>query len=187
MKEYFIIIIAMILAVFAPISFAETEAMKTLTMHTLSGEEANYNTAEKRLSVMVISRQTIYTIERPWLPNQAAQDGIGVGVPFESSVPLGEYDLVLRQSPSKGLQWHFYNPDIGLYLTQAECSEPWHRYSTMFHVANYVRDVVGCAGPGYGLHDFGGSNGLGVSRSGDALKMLKAYLEGEERAKLVIR
>jgi hypothetical protein len=160
--------------------------MKTLTIHTLSGEEAKYNTSEKRLGVMVVGRETLFTIEKPFKPNVLAPDGVGGGVPFESSVPLGEYDMVLRHSPSKGVQWHFYNPALHVYLEKDDREYNWERFSTMFHIANHVDNVVGCCGPGLSLHNFGGTKGLGVGQSGKALKHLKAYLEGESKARLRI-
>ena len=160
--------------------------MKTITIHTLSGEEANYNVSEKRLGVMVVGRKTLFKVERPFLPNATAPDGVGGGVPFQSSVPLGEYELVLRNSPSKGLQWHFYNPALHVYLEKDAMEYDWERYSTMFHIANHVKNVVGCCGPGMKLHNFGGANGLGVGQSGDALKYLKSYLDGESAARLRI-
>jgi hypothetical protein len=160
--------------------------MKTITIHTLAGEEAHYNVSVKRLGVMVVGRKTLFTVERPFLPNTSAPDGVGGGVPFESSVPTGEYDLVLRNSPSKGRQWHFYNPALHVYLEQDDREHEWERFSTMFHVANHVKNVVGCCGPGMILHNFGGTNGLGVGQSGNALKYLKSYLEGESAARLRI-
>ena len=137
--------------------------------------------------MMVIERKTLYTIERPWIPNRVAPDGVGGGIPFESAVALGDYDLVLRASPSKGEQWHFYNPELHVYLEEDDRDHEWERYSTMFHVSNHVRNVVGCIGPGSVLYDFGGDDGLGVGSSGDALKHLKRYLDGETKATLRIR
>lgn len=160
--------------------------MKTVTIHTLSGEEANYDQATRRIGVMIIERSTIFTVEKPWLPNTAAPDQVGAGIPFKSAVPIGNYDLIMRDSPSKGEHWHFYNPELGVFLEQTDCTEEWHRYSTMFHVGNFVRNVVGCAAPGLALRDWGGSDGLGVSSSARALQLLEGYLAGEERAQLRI-
>ena len=139
------------------------------------------------------SGQQLYTIERPFISNPDAPEGFDPGVPFKSSVPLGEYDLVLRKSPSRGLRWHFYNPDLGVQLEKADCTdldddgEPiWQRYSTMFHVANYVSNVVGCSGVGRRFHKFPDPNGLGVASSANATYALHAFLEGSDKHKLRI-
>lgn len=161
------------------------ENMKTLTMHTLTGEEANYDVATRRMSVMIVDRETLYTVERPWLPNLAAPNGVGGGVPNESAVPLGEYDLVLRNSPSQGWQWHLVNPELHVHLAADDRQHDWERFSCMFHVANYVHQVIGCIAPGESLWE-SADHGLSVGHSGNALRVIKEYLAGEREAKLRI-
>lgn len=185
MKIINLVLVALALLV-AFSTYAGDTMLKTITIHTLTGEEANYDESKRRVGFMVIRRQTLYTIEKPWLPNPEAPDKVGGGIPYKSAVPLGDYVLVLRDSPKKGMQWHFYNPDLNVFLEEADMQHDWQRFSTMFHIANYVKNVVGCVGPGTRLYDFGGTKGFGVSSSATALGILKSYLEGEHEAKLRI-
>lgn len=159
---------------------------KTLTMHTLSPEEGNYDPSGRRLSVIVVQREALFTIEQPWIPNVAAPDGVGGGLPNHSAVPLGEYDLVLRDSPTRGLQWHLVNTDLHVFLEKQDRQYSWQRYSCMLHTANYVKDVGGCIGPGLRLADIDGDGGVDVASSAAALLKIKQYLDGERVAKLRI-
>ena len=159
---------------------------RILTIHTLTGAEAAYDPTKSRLGVIVIPRQALLTIERPWLPNPKAPDGKGAGTPNKSCVPIGEYDLVLSNSPSEGMQWHLLNPDLGVFVSPQDCTESWHRWGCMFHPANYVYQLEGCIAPGLGLGDINGDGVIDVESSRAALVKIKGYLEGETTAKLRI-
>lgn len=163
-------------------------SMKTITIQTMSGEDPAYDVTEKRIGKIEAEGLPfpLYTIEKPFIPNPDAPDQIGGGVPYKSAVPLGEYDLVLRDSPRHGEQWHFVNPDLHVYLEKDDREEDWERFSTMFHVANTASNVVGCIGVGAHVHDFGAVHGLGVSSSALGIHTLKEYLKGETKAKLII-
>ena len=163
--------------------------MKTLLLQTLSPDviDFDFDPAEKRVGVMVVGSKALFTIEKPFIPNSEAPGGVGGGKPNVSAVPLGEYAMVQRKSPSKGLQWHFYNPALHVFLDWADMQYPWQRFSTMFHIGNYSRSVEGCCGLGVRLANFGGADGLGVSQSGAAMTYFNDFMEGETEARLIIK
>ncbi len=146
----------------------------------------NLNLEDRTLGQLQVGDKTLCTIEKPWVRNPEAPDGYGAGMRNVSCVPEGEYELVLRDSPSKGEQWHFVNQDLGVFLEWSENLEPWHRFSCMFHIANYVRQVEGCSGVGMRVFDFGAREGFGVASSAMGMHVLKEYLQGETRARLTI-
>lgn len=167
----------------------------TNTAETIPPQFAEYyNPDEKRVGRLVLGDVTLFTIERPFVANPAAPEGFDPGVPFISAVPLGEYELVLRDSPAKGQQWHFHNPDLGVMLDKSDCTDvdedgnpTWQRYSTMFHIGNFVTSVVGCAGVGMRLHQFAEPHGLGVAASGLGIYQLKEKLDPKKTHRLVIK
>lgn len=82
------------------------------------------------LGVMQVPANNVhqfYTIERPWLDNK----------PFESCIPLGEYNLKWQESPK--FDWCY------------EVESVEGRTHILLHVANYPTDVVGCIGLGLSL------------------------------------
>lgn len=166
----------------------EGPIMKELHLITLTGEnnDIGYDESTRRLGNLIVGNDTLCTVEKPFVPCLEAPDSIGGGKPFESSVPLGEYDLVLRESPSKGWQWHFVNPDLHVFLEADDREHDWQRYSTMIHTGNYVRSVVGCIAPGRRIINFGDPDGFGVQSSAVAMRIIKDYLHGESEAKLFI-
>lgn len=162
--------------------------LSTFTPDTISEEfQTAYNVEERRLGELVLGDTgiSLATVERPFLANPRAPGVIDPGIPFESAVPVGEYHVVLRESPRHGEQWHFYNEDLGVYLTRADTSQDWHRYSTMFHIGNFVSSVVGCVAVGTDIYDFG-EKGLGVSSSALAMNLLHESLAGSDYHRLVI-
>jgi hypothetical protein len=164
--------------------------LKTFTPDTIAEQfQDAYDVEERRMGELVLGDTgvVLYTVERPFLANPRAPGVIDPGIPYESSVPLGEYELVLRDSPGRGGErWHFVNEDLGVYLEKEDTSEDWHRFSCMFHVGNYVTSVVGCAGVGMRLHDFKGDKGLGVAASRVAHSELMRVLSGANKHRLVI-
>jgi len=154
-----------------------------------------FDPSEHRVSKLTSTgMQDLFVIERPWLPNPNAPAGLDAGLSNISAVPTGEYILFERDSPSKGLQWHFFNPQLAVYLDKSDCPDinpetgdpESSRFSTMYHLANFVRNVEGCGGPGLRLHNFGGTDGLGVASSADGIIILKAHLSGSKIAQLTI-
>lgn len=137
---------------------------------------------DRTFGVLQLGTKVLYTIEQEW----TADDEHPAGVPYESCIPTGKYRLVWRRSPSKGMRLHFVNEELGIFLEKADCTEPWHRFSCMFHAANYVRHVSGCIGPGRNISDFGGGDGWGVSSSNASLNDLEAYVNAYEIEELLI-
>lgn len=136
---------------------------------------------------------TLYTIERPFISN-AMPGKIDSGVPYVSSVPCGIYLLHMRDSPKHGQRWHYFNPQLGVYLDLEDCPDidestgrPIRsRFSTMFHSANHVAQVQGCTGAGKRLANFGSAKGLGVGSSRDATAILEDHLDGDTIAQLTV-
>lgn len=83
------------------------------------------------------------TLERPWI------GGPHGGMPFESCVPDGEYELLRHRRPKGGGEvYALRNPDLGVYYTKQERGDRDGRYLICIHAANWVEQVVGCIAPG---------------------------------------
>lgn len=146
-----------------------------MRIHTLTAEEADYDPASRRMGLVMIGRSLFYTIECPWIPYTYAPDGQGGGKPNESSVPVGEYQLVLRDSPTHGRRFHLYNPELHVYVFSEDREHEWERWGCMIHAANYVRQIEGCIAPGLSLWP-NETEGLSVGSSQDALEAIEKYL-----------
>ena len=84
----------------------------------------------------------IHTLERPWIA------GLPGGMPFESCVPDGEYELIEHTRPNGDRVFALRNPDCGVYYTDQERAGRDGRYLILIHSANWVEQVVGCIAPG---------------------------------------
>jgi len=84
----------------------------------------------------------LHTLERPWIA------GLPGGMPFESCVPDGEYDLIPHERPNGDRVFALRNPDCGVYYTDQERAGRDGRYLILIHSANWVEQVVGCIAPG---------------------------------------
>ena len=84
----------------------------------------------------------IHTLERPWIA------GLPGGMPFESCVPDGEYELIPHTRPNGDRVFALRNPDCGVYYTDQERAGRDGRYLILIHSANWVEQVVGCIAPG---------------------------------------
>ncbi len=84
----------------------------------------------------------LYTLERPWIAGPAG------GLPFESCVPDGEYDLIQHMRPNGDHVLALRNPDLGVYYTREERADRPGRYLILLHSANWVEQIVGCIAPG---------------------------------------
>lgn len=92
----------------------------------------------------------LYTVELPWRGNERNV----------SCIPAGEYDVIRWDSPSKG--------DCFKVLDVPG------REDILIHVANTIRDLEGCIGPGRARGLFQPGSRPGVVRSRLALADLKA-------------
>ena len=85
----------------------------------------------------------LYTLERPWL------EGPEGGLPFESCIPDGTYELIPHTRPkNRGDVYALRNPALGVYYTKQDRGQREGRYLILIHSANKVSQVVGCIAPG---------------------------------------
>ena len=111
--------------------------MKTLTL-----ERYAYAETETEGRLWLDDETALYTLERPWI------DGLPGGMPFESCVPDGEYELIPHTRPNGDHVYALRNPDCGVYYTEQERGDRDGRYLILIHSANWVEQVVGCIAPG---------------------------------------
>lgn len=84
----------------------------------------------------------LYTLERPWIAGPAG------GLPFESCVPDGRYELIKYQRQNGDHVYALRNPDLGVYFTKQDRGTREGRYKILIHSANRVTEVAGCIAPG---------------------------------------
>lgn len=97
--------------------------------------------------LFIPSETTLATIELPWLPSLNAGDK--GGVKGKSCVPLGAYRLVPHQSKKHGRTWALVNHELDVEHYPGDDNDPdADRETCLFHIANYVTDLLGCIGPG---------------------------------------
>jgi hypothetical protein len=82
------------------------------------------------------------TLERPWI---AGPHG---GMPFESCVPDGKYQLLEHRRTNGDQVYALRNPALGVFYTEQERGDREGRYLILLHAANKVVEVVGCIAPG---------------------------------------
>lgn len=111
--------------------------MKTLTL-----ERYAYSETETEGRLWLNDETALYTLERPWI------GGLPGGMPFESCVPDGEYELLPHTRPDGSQVYALRNPDCGVYYTDQERGDRDGRYLILIHPANWVSQVVGCIAPG---------------------------------------
>ena len=98
---------------------------------------------------MDIAGERLQTIERPWKNNQN----------FESCIFEGTY--AVRRDHTGRHQWYALDGTA-------------NRYDIEWHIANYVKDVVGCTGFGMSRAD----DGISVWHSKKAMEFIES-VEGE--------
>lgn len=84
----------------------------------------------------------LYTLERPWIKGPPG------GLPFESCVPDGRYELIPHHRPNGDHVYALRNPDLGVYYTREERADRPGRYLILLHSANWVEQIIGCIAPG---------------------------------------
>ncbi len=98
---------------------------------------------EGRLYYSKNDDEYLYTLERPWIPGPAG------GLPFESCVPDGKYELVpYTRSKGKGDVYALRNIALGVYFTKQDRGAREGRYKILIHSGNIVAHVEGCIMPG---------------------------------------
>lgn len=125
----------------------------------------------------------ICTIERPWI-----DDGTPGGKPYESCIPAGVYQLKphtrIRKNGKKQEVVALVNPDLGVYYLEDDMPAEGGRFLILMHIANWVKNIVGCIGPGIWKTD--STHGRMVKSSGAAMKKIMDYIDGDE-AEIEIR
>lgn len=121
--------------------------------------------------------QTLYTIERPWLPTAPG------GKPFESCVPAGKYQLILHLRSNGDTVPALINAGLGVCYTRVDRVNGVGRYKVLIHSGNWVDDVVGCIAPGTGRTISNGKPMVTSSRK--AMSRIMEYI-GDGPAELEI-
>lgn len=123
-----------------------------------------------------------HTIERPWIPD----DNCLGGRPFESCVPDGTYTLLPFTRPNGDEVYQLVNEALGVYRFQEDIPEGVvARYLILIHMANWVKDIVGCIGPGKTqTYDNSGNPMVGSSRW--AMERIVPRLDAQDNNELII-
>ncbi len=106
-------------------------------------ERFNYSETETEGRLYVPGHDDyLYTLERPWIAGPAG------GMPFESCVPDGTYQLLAHRRENGDQVLALRNPALGVYYTNQERAGRPGRYLILIHSANWVEEIVGCIAPG---------------------------------------
>lgn len=111
-------------------------------MSTLRLVRYCYSDTETEGRLYIENEHVLFTLERAWRPGPAG------GMPFESCVPDGSYQLIPHTRPNGDAVLALRNPDLGVYYTEQERGGRPGRYLILIHAANIVAEVVGCIAPG---------------------------------------
>jgi hypothetical protein len=129
--------------------------------------------------------QTLFTIEKPWIPNS---NGGKAGEPFRSCVSEGTYSLSPFVRPNGDKVWVLGNPDLDVFKLDTDIPKDRKgagRFLILIHAANRARDVVGCIGPGRTARTEDDGT-LMVTSSRDAMKDLHKRLDGRRNLEIEI-
>ena len=100
------------------------------------------------IGVIMFNGYQLYTIEQPWVTEN---DTYPSGMPFESCIPYGRYEVIKHSSAKFGEVWALVNPELGVMYQPNEKRNDTDRYACLLHRANYADDVSGCIGLGVGV------------------------------------
>lgn len=148
--------------------------MKQLLLERPKGLATNTETP----GFLSFAGSLLATIERPWI------EGYPGGKPYESCVPAGTYDLRLHARSSGAVVVALVNEDLGVYYLEKDMPAEGGRFLILMHIANWVKNVVGCIGPGLWKTDSAKDPMVKSSRL--AMKRIMDYIDGDD-AQLEIR
>jgi hypothetical protein len=111
---------------------------------------------------------TLYTLERPWVPEAPG------GAPSVSCVPAGVYKLIPHKRPNGDNVVALVNRGLGVYYLPNLRPSGVGRYLVLIHPANWVDQIEGCIAPGYGR--MSSSRGPMVTESKKAMKLVMDYI-----------
>lgn len=114
---------------------------------------------------MKVGNLLFKTVEREWLDNKKNI----------SCVPAGVYDLIPHLRVSGTEAYALVNHELGVYRYPNEKAK---RDLILIHIANTMKDVVGCIGPGKVFGGIGDS--FAVYSSGNSMKQIIEKLGREE-------
>lgn len=81
-------------------------------------------------------------LERGWRPNAPG------GMPSQSCIPAGRYQLVPHEREDGDDVLALVNPGLGVYYLDRDRPNKVGRFLILIHVANWVHEVEGCLAPG---------------------------------------
>ena len=127
----------------------------------------------------------LYTVEKQWKDVDKNGRKYRAGVPFNSCIPEGEYELRPVEREERGATWVIVNEALGVYEFRHNDST---RYGCLIHSGNTHLDVVGCVAPGM---EFGCACWLdeplpAVISSKDAMRLINNVLDRRKVYRLVI-
>ena len=140
--------------------------------------ERRPTTATETQGFLSFGDEILATIERPWLPGDTPG-----GLPFESCVPAGRYELRPFTRPNGDQVLALVNESLGVYLYAEDRPNGVGRYLILLHSGNWVSDIVGCIAPG--LSKGGSARGPMVKKSRAAMSRIMEYV-GDDDAELEI-
>ena len=155
--------------------FAHISSVRRVTDLVLERFCYSETETEGRLYLPELHNDYLCTLERPWI---AGPHG---GMPFESCVPDGKYQLVAHRRQNDDQVYALRNPALGVFYTKQERGDLEGRYLILLHSATWVEQVVGCIAPG--LVRTIAENKRMVRASRDAMRQIMA----RRRASITIR
>ena len=99
-----------------------------------------------------------YAVELPWRSNE----------PFVSCISPGDYVIGHHNTEERPNTFYLVNSNLGVGRYKGDSI----RWGILIHIANFVKDIEGCIGPGLKLHP----STWGVSQSRDAMKRLRGII-----------
>lgn len=136
------------------------------------------------LGRLMFAGRTLFTIERPWVPDPRSRGG-QKGV---SCVPVGDYRLNRHNTDAFPKVWALVNPMLDVY------HQPWEvppgkelisRTACLIHAANWAHELRGCIAPGKQLLKDPQGRWM-VTRSRDAVNELRTVIGNLVDLKLTI-
>lgn len=122
--------------------------------------------------IMSFASENIYTVERPWICDDPEETR--GGLPFESCIPEGLYEIRFFQRNNGDVVWSLENDRLGVFVRKEDRLYDTDRYACLIHSANRADQVVGCVAPGLGA--LNRSGGYKVSYSREAMAALHYHL-----------
>lgn len=128
--------------------------------------------SERTTGILQVNGRVFATIERPWIENAAGPGGVS----RKSCIPLGIYQVHPWSSVNFPETYILTNGELGVYRQPGDIpkGQSWGRAAILIHVANRVRDVIGCIGVGMEHGKLGGEPA--VLRSVMAMRELNKIL-----------